>query len=82
MLKRTELLVVETSPLGMPLGTLGNMSTSSQIVAMALESDLHLIGFLTPWPEGPHRRVIKCVDLVFARPGGPVLSRRSEMNLS
>jgi FkbM family methyltransferase len=73
VLKRTEVLVVETFALGM----LETTSSSSQIVAMALEADLHLIGFLTFCSEGPHRRVIRYVDLVFARPGGPVLSPRS-----
>lgn len=78
VLKRTEVLVVETFTLGM----LETTSTSSEIVAMALEADLHLIGFITPWSEGPHRRVIKCVDLVFARPGGPVLSGSAELSPS
>jgi FkbM family methyltransferase len=71
VLERTEVLVVETRPL-VPSGH----SSSSQIVAMALEADLHLVGFLTAWSEGPHRRLTEMVDLVFARPGGPVLSRR------
>lgn len=62
VLKRTEVLVVETQPLA--------QISSSQIVAMALEADLHLVGFLTAWSDGRHHRMIRMVDLVFARPRG------------
>lgn len=65
VLERTEVLVVETRPFG--------RTSSSQIVAMALAADLHLVGFLTAWPERRHRPMIRMVDLVFARPGGPIL---------
>lgn len=68
VLKRTEMLIVETS-------TLSQMgATSSQIVAIALAADLHLVGFLTALPDGPHRRMIRKVDLVFVRQGGPLAS--------
>jgi FkbM family methyltransferase len=68
VLKRTEVLVVETRPLA--------QTSSSQIVAMALEADLHLVGFLTAWSDGRHHRMITMVDLVFARPGGRLLPSR------
>jgi FkbM family methyltransferase len=68
VLKRTEVLVVETRPLG--------QTSSSQIVAMALEAGLHLVGFLSAWSDGPNNRIIRMVDLVFARPDGPLLSPR------
>ena len=68
VLRRTEVLVVETRPLG--------ETSSSQIVAMALEAGLHLVGFLTAWSDGRHHRMIRMVDLVFARPGGRLLPSR------
>jgi hypothetical protein len=68
VLKRTEVLVVETSTLGR-LGT-----TSSQVVEMANEAGLLLTGFLTPLSGGPHHRMMRKVDLVFARADGPLLS--------
>jgi FkbM family methyltransferase len=64
VLQRCELVVVETRCTG--------RATTSDIVAELLRSELHLAGFLTAWSESSSRRLLKMVDVVFIRRGGPL----------